>query len=118
MPSGQGCSAQNSKLRRAVPSFTICHRAILRHFGEQNFLGKNAPNPRPVEMRPSREATVISNQRLGALHHRYSWREAAWEARFGRLLALCLRRAMQPVRADYQHRDRRRHRIRTCPWHC
>jgi hypothetical protein len=40
-------------------------------------LGKDAPDLRPVEKKPSPEATVISSDRLGGLHHRYSWREAA-----------------------------------------
>jgi transposase InsO family protein len=40
-------------------------------------LAKDTPNRRPVEKRPSPRATVISSARLGGLHHRYSWREAA-----------------------------------------
>jgi transposase InsO family protein len=40
-------------------------------------LDKDTPNRRPVESKPSPAATVISNARLGGLHHRYSWREAA-----------------------------------------
>ena len=40
-------------------------------------LAKDAPNQRPIESKPSPTATVISSPRLGGLHHRYSWREAA-----------------------------------------
>jgi transposase InsO family protein len=40
-------------------------------------LDKDTPHRRPVESTPSPAATVISNPRLGGLHHRYSWREAA-----------------------------------------
>jgi len=40
-------------------------------------LGKDTPNRRPVEKKPSPEAAVIASARLGGLHHRYSWREAA-----------------------------------------
>jgi hypothetical protein len=40
-------------------------------------LDKDAPNRRPVEKKPCPEATVISSARLGGLHHRYCWREAA-----------------------------------------
>ena len=40
-------------------------------------LSKDAPNLRPVEKKPSEKATVISSDRLGGLHHRYSSREAA-----------------------------------------
>jgi transposase InsO family protein len=40
-------------------------------------LAKDTPNQRPIENRPSPTATVVSGARLGGLHHRYSWREAA-----------------------------------------
>jgi putative transposase len=40
-------------------------------------LAKDTPNQRPIENRPSPTATVVSSARLGGLHHRYSWREAA-----------------------------------------
>ena len=41
-------------------------------------LKKDTPNRRPVEHKPSPNSVLISNARLGGLHHRYSWREAAW----------------------------------------
>jgi hypothetical protein len=40
-------------------------------------LGKDAPESRPVEHKPTANATVISLPRLGGLHHRYAWQEAA-----------------------------------------
>jgi hypothetical protein len=40
-------------------------------------LEKDTPNRRPVEPKPSPDAVVISNARLGGLQHRHSWREAA-----------------------------------------
>ena len=40
-------------------------------------LEKDTPNRRPVEQKPTPQATVISHPRLGGLHHRYAWREAA-----------------------------------------
>jgi hypothetical protein len=40
-------------------------------------LSKDTPNGRPTEKKPSSKATVISSARLGGLHHRYSWEEAA-----------------------------------------
>jgi transposase InsO family protein len=40
-------------------------------------LGKDTPNRRPVQNKPSPEATMLSSARLGGLHHRYSWRDAA-----------------------------------------
>ena len=40
-------------------------------------LEKDTPNRRRVEQRPAANATVISTPRLGGLHHRYTWQEAA-----------------------------------------
>jgi len=40
-------------------------------------LSKDTPNDRPTEQKPSSKVTVISAGRLGGLHHRYSWEEAA-----------------------------------------
>jgi transposase InsO family protein len=40
-------------------------------------LGKDTPNRRPVEPKPAANAAVISWPRLGGLHHRYAWHEAA-----------------------------------------
>jgi len=40
-------------------------------------LEKDTPNHRLVEQKPATNATVISIPRLGGLHHRYAWREAA-----------------------------------------
>ena len=40
-------------------------------------LEKDTPNKRPIEDRSSPGAVIASSARLGGLHHRYSWREAA-----------------------------------------
>jgi hypothetical protein len=40
-------------------------------------LEKDTPNRRPVEHKPSPNSVLISNARLGGLHHRYTWRQAA-----------------------------------------
>ena len=40
-------------------------------------LEKNTPRGRRVESKPSSSATVKSSARLGGLHHRHNWREAA-----------------------------------------
>jgi transposase InsO family protein len=40
-------------------------------------LEKDAPDLRPVQPRPSRKTRVVSHRRVGGLHHRYAWREAA-----------------------------------------
>jgi transposase InsO family protein len=59
-------------------------RRLLRDFAKyyqqdriHDSLEKDAPNGRPIERKPSHQAMVISSPRLGGLHHRYSWREAA-----------------------------------------
>ena len=60
-------------LRRLIRDYVNYHHDDRIH----DSLEKDTPNRRPVEHRPSPRATVISNPRLGGLHHRYSWREAA-----------------------------------------
>jgi len=40
-------------------------------------LNKDSPNEKPVESRPSPTAEVVALPRVGSLHHRYEWREAA-----------------------------------------
>jgi transposase InsO family protein len=40
-------------------------------------LEKDTPNRRTVEQRPATSSTVISMARLGGLHHRYRWQQAA-----------------------------------------
>jgi hypothetical protein len=40
-------------------------------------LEKDTPATRPVEHKPTANATVISLPRLGGLNHRYAWHEAA-----------------------------------------
>ena len=40
-------------------------------------LEKDTPNHRLVEQKPAANAAVISIPRLGGLHHRYTWHEAA-----------------------------------------
>ncbi len=40
-------------------------------------LEKDSPDKRPVTKRPSPNAQVIALPRVGGLHHRYEWREAA-----------------------------------------
>jgi len=40
-------------------------------------LEKDVPEIRPVQPRPSARARVVAQHRVGGLHHRYTWREAA-----------------------------------------
>lgn len=60
-------------LRRLIGDYVKYHHDDRIH----DSLDKDTPNRRPVESKPSLAATVISGARLGGLHHRYSWREAA-----------------------------------------
>ena len=38
---------------------------------------RDSPGRRPTEHRPSPHAQVVGLPRMGGLHHRYTWREAA-----------------------------------------
>jgi putative transposase len=60
-------------LRRLIRDYVKYHHEDRTH----DSLRKDTPNKRPVVQRPSASATVISMPRLGGLHHRYEWREAA-----------------------------------------
>jgi transposase InsO family protein len=60
-------------LRRLIRDYVNYHQDDRIH----DSLDKDTPNRRPVESKPSSAATVISSARLGGLHHRYSWRQAA-----------------------------------------
>src|SRR4030095_3996984 len=60
-------------LRRLIRDYVKYHHEDRTH----DSLQKDTPNKRPVVQRPSASATVISMPRLGGLHHRYGWSEAA-----------------------------------------
>jgi hypothetical protein len=60
-------------LRRLVRAYVDYHHDDRIH----DSLAKDTPNRRQMESKPSPGAPVISSARLGGLHHRYSWREAA-----------------------------------------
>ena len=60
-------------LRRLIRDYVKYHHEDRTH----DSLKKDSPNKRAVVPRPSASATVISMPRLGGLHHRYEWREAA-----------------------------------------
>ena len=60
-------------LRRLIRDYVSYYHQDRIH----DSLEKDTPNRRPVEQRPAANATVISNARLGGLHHRYQWRDAA-----------------------------------------
>jgi transposase InsO family protein len=55
-------------------------REYVRYHNEDrnhDALNKDAPSGRPLEQRPLPVATIKSWPRVGGLHHRYGWSEAA-----------------------------------------
>jgi hypothetical protein len=59
-------------LRRIVRDYIRYHEEDRIH----DSLDKDTRNRRPVESRPA-TVRVMALPRLGGLHHRYTWREAA-----------------------------------------
>jgi hypothetical protein len=60
-------------LVQLVTSFIRYYHADRCHLG----LERDTPEGRPVTPRPAAHATVVALPRVGGLHHRYVWREAA-----------------------------------------
>ena len=60
-------------LRRLIRDYVNYHHEDRIH----DALEKDAPNRRTIEPKPTANAALISMPRLGGLHHRYAWREAA-----------------------------------------
>ena len=60
-------------LCRLIREYVAYHQEDRIH----DSLEKDTPNRRSVEIRPCAAATVVSSRRLGGLHHRYSWQQAA-----------------------------------------
>ena len=60
-------------LRRLGPEYLAYYHQDSTHVG----LDKNTPDERVVESRSSPQSRVVSKSRLGGLHHRYRWLEAA-----------------------------------------
>jgi putative transposase len=60
-------------LRQLIESFVTYYNADRTHLG----IGNDSPSGRPVERRPCQGANVVSHPRVGGLHHRYAWRQAA-----------------------------------------
>ncbi len=55
-------------------------RAYIAYFHEDRThlgLSKDTPSRRPLTLPPSSTAKVVAMPRVGGLHHRYEWREAA-----------------------------------------
>lgn len=60
-------------LRRLMRDYVLYYHKDRIH----DSLQKDTPNWRAVESKPLSAASVISHARVGGLHHRYAWREAA-----------------------------------------
>ena len=60
-------------LRRLLRDYIRYYHLDRTHDG----LGKDTPDRRSIETKPSNGATVISLPRVGGLHHRYGWQQAA-----------------------------------------
>ena len=60
-------------LVRLVRAYISYHHQDRTHLG----LDKDTPSGRPVTLRPSPTAQVVALPRVGGLHHRYEWRDAA-----------------------------------------
>jgi len=62
-----------SHVKQILSSYFAYYHHDRTHYS----LGKDAPFARPVEPRPAKAAKVIELPRVGGLHHRYEWKEAA-----------------------------------------
>jgi transposase InsO family protein len=60
-------------LHRLLSEFVAYYHDDRTHLG----LGKNTPSMRVVASKPNGDAEIVGHPRLGGLHHRYEWRQAA-----------------------------------------
>jgi hypothetical protein len=60
-------------LRRVIRDYISYYHADRIH----DSLEKDTPATRPVSCKPSQSARLVSFPRMGGLHHRYDWRQAA-----------------------------------------
>ena len=60
-------------LRRLLREYVAYHHDDRTHCG----LAKQTPTPREIQLRESAGAKLIALPRVGGLHHRYQWRDAA-----------------------------------------
>jgi len=60
-------------LRRLMKDYVSYYHQDRTHLS----LGKDAPRGRPIESRPVGSRKVIAHRRVGGLHHRYDWEQAA-----------------------------------------
>jgi len=62
-----------SHVRRLISSFVAYYNEDRCHLS----LNKDSPEPRFMQERPSMSAKVVAIPRVGGIHHRYEWRDAA-----------------------------------------
>jgi len=60
-------------LRRLISDYLLYYHHDRTHLG----LGKQTPNRRQVSRSPSPDSEVVALPRVGGLHHRYEWKQAA-----------------------------------------
>ena len=60
-------------LRRVLSRYFDYYHSDRTHYA----LGKDTPFERPVQSKPEQRSKVIELPRVGGLHHRYEWKEAA-----------------------------------------
>jgi len=60
-------------LHRLLSEFVACYHTERTHPG----LGKNTPSMGVATSKASRDAEIVGHPRIGGLHHRYEWRQAA-----------------------------------------
>ena len=64
---------EEKHLRRLISDYRVYYHDDRTHLG----LGKQTPNRRQVSKRPSLDAEVFALPRVGGLHHKYEWKQAA-----------------------------------------
>ena len=62
-----------SHLKRILSSYFRYYHNDRSHYR----LEKDTPSARPVQSRPAESSKIIELPRVGGLHHRYEWRQAA-----------------------------------------
>jgi hypothetical protein len=63
-------------LHRLLSEFVAYYHDDRTHLG----LGKSTPSMRMATSTPNRGAEIVGHERIGRLHHRYEWRQAAWRS--------------------------------------
>ncbi|MCP4609310.1 MAG: transposase family protein [Planctomycetes bacterium] len=60
-------------LRKLLRKYVDFYNSDRTHYN----LNKDSPEARPIQIKPSNSARVVALPRVGGLHHRYEWRDAA-----------------------------------------